>query len=301
MTMAAKTYLGSKILILTEFGFRRSCCNKRRSQRLFPILKSLCRAFPDVQSLAAASIDDVMHHWSGLGYYSRAKNLHKAACMLVDDFGGEFPDTVEEVTLLPGIGRSTAGAIISIALQKRAAILDGNVKRVLARYHAVEGWPGKTSVLNALWEKAEMHTPDKRCNHYTQAMMDLGATVCKRSKPLCDVCPVQADCQAYAENRQTDFPGKKPKKDLPVKATQMVVIRHGDDIMLNKRPLTGIWPGLMEFYRDRRSMTTLNVMYKKHSAQRNLRPKCSKALGIPSVIITSILKLRISCWPRNLS
>src|SRR5690606_6541720 len=166
---------------------------------VIPYFERFIARFPDVQSLAAAPIDDVLHLWTGLGYYARARNLHRCAQTIVRDYGGEFPASVAALSELPGIGRSTAGALASIAHQQRAAILDGNVKRVLARHHAIDGWPGTTQTLSQLWQFAEQHTPDKRSDHYTQAMMDLGATVCTRSKPACDHCPVADSCIAYAQ------------------------------------------------------------------------------------------------------
>ena len=177
--------------------------------------------FPDVVTLANAPQDDVLHLWTGLGYYARARNLHKAAQQIATDHGGEFPQTLEQVMALPGIGRSTAGAILSIACGKSHPILDGNVKRVLARYYAIEGWPGKRAVEDTLWQHATENTPATRTNHYTQAMMDLGAMICTRSKPACDKCPLQSDCIAYAQGKQNEYPGKKPKKTLPVKSTVM--------------------------------------------------------------------------------
>lgn len=213
-----------------------------------PYFERFVARFPDVHSLAAAPIDDVLHLWTGLGYYARARNLHRCAQAVVNEHGGEFPRTVEALSELTGIGRSTAGAIVSIAYQQRAAILDGNVKRVLARHHAVDGWPGEAQTLKILWEHAETHTPKKRCNHYTQAMMDLGATVCTRTKPACDRCPVADTCVAFAQNNTSAYPGKKPKKTLPVKSVQLLMLRNpAGDILLQQRPPQGIWGGLWSF------------------------------------------------------
>ncbi|CAA0078555.1 Adenine DNA glycosylase [BD1-7 clade bacterium] len=214
---------------------------------VIPYYLKFMSSFPTLESLAAASEDQVLHHWSGLGYYSRARNLHKTARMVVEDMGGMFPVDLDGMVSLPGIGRSTAGAILAIASGKQTAILDGNVKRVLARYHAVDGWPGKTPVLNELWGYAESYTPKARVADYTQAMMDLGATICTRSKPVCDQCPVQENCEALASGTPTNYPGKKPKKVLPVRTTCMVVVQDGEALFLNKRPPTGIWPGLWSF------------------------------------------------------
>lgn len=215
---------------------------------VIPYYLRFMKAFPSVSRLARAELDQVLHHWAGLGYYARGRNLHRAARQIVSDYGGQFPDSVEALQALPGIGRSTAGAIVAIAFKKRAAILDGNVKRVLARHQAIGGWPGEASTLKALWQTSEEFTPDKRVAAYTQAIMDLGATLCTRSKPACSQCPVAGDCQARASDSQGEYPGKKPKKALPVKATQMLMIESpGGEILLEQRPASGIWGGLWSF------------------------------------------------------
>jgi A/G-specific adenine glycosylase len=215
---------------------------------VIPYFERFMQALPTLQALAAASEDAVLHLWTGLGYYSRARNLRRAAQLICAQHGGELPADVEQLSALPGIGRSTAGAIIAIAHRQRAAILDGNVKRVLARFHAVEGWPGQTAVAKTLWQYAESHTPTARVADYTQAMMDLGATLCTRAKPACPLCPLSADCRAHNEGRPHDYPGKKPAKTLPVKGTQMLIISTGQgEILLEKRPPTGIWAGLWIF------------------------------------------------------
>ncbi|WP_439134669.1 A/G-specific adenine glycosylase [Pseudomaricurvus sp.] len=215
---------------------------------VIPYFERFMEHYPTVQALAAAPQDDVLHLWTGLGYYARARNLHKCAQAVVSDFGGEFPASVDELQSLSGIGRSTAGAIASLSMGQKAAILDGNVKRVLARHYAVDGWPGTTSVLNQLWEIAEALTPDQRCQHYTQAMMDLGAMVCTRSKPDCHSCPLMDSCQAFHQGNQTDYPGKKPKKDKPVKSVQLLMLRNPNgEWLLEQRPASGIWGGLWSF------------------------------------------------------
>jgi len=215
---------------------------------VIPYFERFMARFPDVASLAAAEQDEVLQLWTGLGYYARGRNLHKCARAIMEDHQGEFPDTVEALEQLSGIGRSTAGAIVSQAFEKPASILDGNVKRVLARFHGVEGWPGQTKVAAALWEYADQHTPNHRSRDYTQAMMDLGATVCTRSKPLCKRCPLQAHCFAYQHTLIEKFPGKKPKKILPVKAVQMLILRDNKDrVLLEQRPQSGIWGGLWSF------------------------------------------------------
>ena len=211
---------------------------------VIPYYERFMQRFPDVGALADAPLDAVLEHWSGLGYYARARNLHKAAQAIRDDFGGAFPDDFEDVCSLPGIGRSTAGAVLALAFGQRHAILDGNVKRVLARHRAIGGWPGKTAVGKALWAEAETNTPQKRVGEYTQAIMDLGATVCTRSKPQCDVCPVRADCIALAQATIEQYPGRKPRKDRPLRTTTMVLAVSDGAVYLERRPPTGIWGGL---------------------------------------------------------
>jgi len=211
---------------------------------VIPFFQRFMESFPDVAALARAEQDDVLHHWSGLGYYARARNLHRAAKTIVDDHGGVFPDRIDEVTALPGIGRSTAGAILSLAHNERHPILDGNVKRVLARHNEVGGWPGKSAVMKSLWELAEQHTPESRVGAYTQAIMDLGATLCTRSNPACTRCPVSDGCLAYAADTVTEYPGRKPKKAKPLRSTTMLVARAAGRVYLERRPEAGIWGGL---------------------------------------------------------
>jgi A/G-specific adenine glycosylase len=212
---------------------------------VIPYFQAFMARFPDVASLASAPIDDILSHWSGLGYYARARNLQKAAQAVMNTFGGTFPKTQEELESLPGIGRSTAAAIIAQAFDQRAAILDGNVKRVLARYHAISGWPGQTAVLNQLWLRAEQHTPDERVRDYTQGIMDLGALVCTRSRPDCSACPLQQGCNAYAQSEVARYPASKPKKAKPEKITWMAILEDAEGrILLERRPPSGIWGGL---------------------------------------------------------
>lgn len=202
------------------------------------------RSFPDVVALADASLDAVLHHWSGLGYYARARNLHRAAGIVREEHEGVFPKTLDAVIALPGIGRSTAGAILSLAFGQRQPILDGNVKRVLARHEAIDGWPGTTAVARQLWEVADRHTPDERVGAYTQAIMDLGASVCLRSKPGCDVCPVSEDCRALAQDAVERFPGRKAKQKKPLRQTTMILAVSDRAVYLERRPASGIWGGL---------------------------------------------------------
>jgi len=211
---------------------------------VIPYYLRFIEKFPTVASLAESSMDEVLHLWSGLGYYARARNLHKAAVAIRDRHGDEFPLDVTAVMDLPGVGRSTAGAILALADQQRHPILDGNVKRVLARYHAVEGWPGATTVANVLWKFAEEYTPHHRVADYTQAIMDLGATRCTRTQPQCASCPLSDDCRAHALGRETEYPGKRPKKTKPLKTTHMLLAHHAGMLYLERRPPQGIWGGL---------------------------------------------------------
>ena len=202
-------------------------------------------SFPDVRALAAAPVDAVLHHWSGLGYYARARNLHQAAIAIVHEHGGECPPDVDAWLALPGVGPSTAAAIVAQAFDRREAILDGNVKRVLSRYHGVRGWYGQKATENALWAHAWKHTPVERLRDYTQAIMDLGATLCTRGRPRCGDCPVAEHCYARTHNLQSALPERKPKKDKPVRSTTMLIVRDPSaQILLQQRPPSGIWGGL---------------------------------------------------------
>jgi A/G-specific adenine glycosylase len=215
---------------------------------VIPYYLRFMEQLPTVQALAAASEDQVLHLWTGLGYYARARNLHRCADMVCQQYGGQFPDTVGALAELPGIGRSTAGAVCSIAFGEPAAILDGNVKRVLARYAAIPGWPGKTPVLNSLWELAETLNPEQRAADYSQAMMDLGATICLRSRPACELCPLRDSCRANQLQQQQTFPGRKPAKKLPTRSTTMLIIANSlGEIFMARRPSEGLWGGLWSF------------------------------------------------------
>lgn len=215
---------------------------------VIPYFERFTDTFPDVHALAQADVDEVLHLWSGLGYYSRAHNLHRAARTVAGTHGGVFPDTLEGLEALPGIGRSTAGAILALAHDRPVAILDGNVKRVLARYHAVPGWPGESAVMKELWTLSEAAVPREHARDYTQAVMDLGATVCTRSRPACDACPLAADCAARAAGRQTDYPAPRPKRALPTRRTCFLVIDDGAGrVLLERRPPRGVWGGLWCF------------------------------------------------------
>lgn len=212
-----------------------------------PYFERFTARFPDLDSLANATEDDVLALWSGLGYYARGRNLHKTARIIKNHHGGQFPDDLETLVKLPGIGRSTGAAILALTWNQRQTILDGNVKRVLARYHRVTGWSGSSTVLRQLWQLAEMHTPEHSCADYTQAIMDLGATVCRRSKPLCEQCPLQSGCLAFRDQCVADYPARKPATDTPRRhrhTHMLVVARSSGEILLEKRPPSGIWGGL---------------------------------------------------------
>ena len=200
--------------------------------------------FPDVASLAAADEDEVLRLWSGLGYYTRARNLHRAAERIVERHGGVFPRARAEIGKLPGIGRSTAAAIAGFAFGARAAILDGNVKRVLARHFTIAGFPGTPAVERQLWGLAESLVPARDNAAYIQGLMDLGATVCTARNPQCPRCPVRATCGARAANRVAELPAPRPRRRVPTRRTTMLVLRRGGEVLLEKRPSVGVWGGL---------------------------------------------------------
>jgi A/G-specific adenine glycosylase len=209
-----------------------------------PYYERFLRRFPTVEALAAASEDEVLQLWSGLGYYARGRNLH-AAAKTVSQLGS-FPRTAADIEALPGIGKSTAAAIAAFAFGERAAILDGNVKRVLARYFGIEGWPGEKAVETALWERANRLLPKTDIETYTQALMDLGATVCARI-PKCDACPVRASCKARKTNQTAQIPAPRPRKALPQKTVTWLLLLDRGQILLEKRPAPGLWGGLWSF------------------------------------------------------
>jgi A/G-specific adenine glycosylase len=245
-----------------------------RVQTVIPYYRRFMQSFADIRGLAAASLDEVLHHWSGLGYYARARNLHRAAQVLRDRYQAQFPEDLQAVQQLPGIGRSTAAAILSLACGQRHAILDGNVKRVLARYFAVDGWPGKTSVLQQLWELAENCTPQTKVAWYNQAMMDLGATLCTRGRPACDRCPLQSGCQASKQGRQQQLPSPKPRKSLPVREVQMVLMVNADaGIYLEQRPPSGIWGGLWSFPEFDSGSATIHDWCTAHGIRPHRKPQ----------------------------
>ena len=218
---------------------------------VIPYFNRFINRFPDIQSLAAVSNDEVLAFWSGLGYYARARNLLKTAKICMESHAADLPKTPEELAALPGIGESTANAIYSQACDKPAVILDGNVKRVLARYFAVEGWPGKSSIHKQLWNLAEELLPEKRGADYTQAIMDLGATLCTRSKPVCDQCPVKHDCKALGTDMVKRFPAPNPGLKTRKQSFHMVILKdENGNVLLERRPPAGIWGGLWSLPAD---------------------------------------------------
>ena len=210
-----------------------------------PYYGRFMRAFPDISALARADDDSVLAIWAGLGYYARAHNLMKTARLVVERHGGELPGDYDELVALPGIGRSTAGAILAQAHERRHAILDGNARRVLARVHAVEGWHGKSAVTRTLWELAETNTPAERVRDYTQAIMDLGATVCVRRKPRCEACPLATVCRARLQGKTSEIPASRRAGRRPLRRRSMALVRRSDgSVLLERRPPAGIWAGL---------------------------------------------------------
>ncbi|MFA6014141.1 MAG: A/G-specific adenine glycosylase [Gallionellaceae bacterium] len=211
---------------------------------VIPYFLHFIEVFPNIAKLAAATQEEVLANWSGLGYYARGRNLHRAAQIMVEKFHGEFPRNVEQILALPGVGRSTAAAICALAFQERRAILDGNVKRVLARYCGIAGWAGNKKIEEQLWQQAEALLPAREVATYTQALMDMGASVCTRSRPKCALCPVQNDCVALLTECTAKLPTPRPRKIVPEKHASFLLLLHGNEILLEKRPGSGIWGGL---------------------------------------------------------
>ena len=215
---------------------------------VIPYFEKFMQSFPDIIALANADEDQVLHNWTGLGYYARARNLHKTAKIVRDKYQGQFPSSLEEVMDLPGIGRSTAGAVLSLSLGQHHPILDGNVKRVLARFFMVEGWYGVKKVENQLWHLSEQLTPKNNVTEFNQAMMDLGASLCSRSRFDCEACPLKTQCGAFNAGMVKEFPHSKPKKAVPKKSCHQLIIKHDDKVLMEKRPSSGIWGGLFGFF-----------------------------------------------------
>ena len=215
---------------------------------VIPYYQTFMTRFPDVRRLAAAPLDEVLHLWSGLGYYARARNLHRAASLICSEHQGDVPSDLAALEALPGIGRSTAGAILALSAGQRHPILDGNVKRVLSRVYRVEGWYGHGEVARQLWELAERHTPKTQVAAYTQAIMDLGATLCTRGKPACARCPLQDQCAAYRDDCVGAYPASRPRRTLPVRESRVLLLCNAaGEVLLQRRPPVGIWGGLWSF------------------------------------------------------
>ncbi|PCJ17520.1 MAG: A/G-specific adenine glycosylase [Gammaproteobacteria bacterium] len=215
---------------------------------VIPYYQRFMAVFPSLTELANAPQDQVLQLWTGLGYYARARNMHKTAQLLVAEQQGQWPQDLQALIDLPGIGRSTAGAILSLGMNKKGVILDGNVKRVLARYHCVEGWPDSSKTNKLLWGHAETYTPNRGSKTFNQGMMDLGASLCSKKAPQCSLCPLQQRCEAFATHSQEQFPHTKPKVKLPQKTTSMLmIIRNKNQVLLQQRPPQGIWGGLWGF------------------------------------------------------
>lgn len=237
---------------------------------VIPYYQRFMQHYPDIKSLAKAPLDEVLALWSGLGYYARARHLHQAANIIEQDYQGAFPKDIEVIQKLPGIGRSTAAAITVFAYGQYHTILDGNVKRVFARYFGIEGYPGERKIQDTLWEQATQQLPNgnkpEPIRTYTQALMDLGAMVCTRRQPDCASCPVQQQCIAFKDHRQDELPTSKPRKTMPQKAITMLILCKQDRILLIKRPASGIWGGLWSF--------------PEVSLDENIGNYCTKHLGI---------------------
>lgn len=258
---------------------------------VIPYYQRFMARFPNVSALAVAPIDDVMQAWSGLGYYSRARNLHRAANVIVREHDGVFPETAEALATLPGVGRSTAAAIASLAHGQRCAILDGNVKRVLCRCFAIEGDPASSSVERSLWTLAESLAPEDGIAAYTQGMMDIGATVCVRSRPRCTDCPLQHDCIANRDGRTDELPQARKRKPVPERSVAMLVVRQGRQVLLEKRPESGIWGGLWSL--------------PETAIDDDLRAYCARRFGLTDIVLSELpelthgfthFRLRIRPW-----
>jgi A/G-specific adenine glycosylase len=214
---------------------------------VIPYFERFMTSFPTVADLARAASDEVLHHWSGLGYYARARNLHRAARIVVAEHAGEVPAGIDALMALPGLGRSTAAAILALSRGERHPILDGNVKRVLARWFAVDGFPGDARIASRLWALSELVTPPDHAAEFTQAAMDLGATLCTRTKPACERCPVAPGCRARASGRAELLPARRPPRVRPVRRVYWLVLTRGTHVLLERRPESGIWGGLWSF------------------------------------------------------
>ena len=232
-------------------------------ETVIPYFEKFLKQFPDIQTLSKAELDQVLHLWSGLGYYARARNLYKTANILVTQHQAQLPQALDELIQLPGIGRSTAGAILSLGFNHSAAILDGNVKRVLCRYFCIAGWPGKTSVQKQLWQLVEKLTPYNGARPFNQAMMDIGSLICKRSKPNCSECPLSKKCLSFNQSCIHIYPTKKPGKEMLIKKKVFLLIQNEQHhFLLIKRPPSGIW-GAMWCFPEPMDLEAGNVPYQQ--------------------------------------
>ena len=258
-------------LIFIMFGCPKLCCSKHRLLLSLTILITLLLTSQQWLALANADQEEVLASWAGLGYYSRARNLHKSAKIVLSEYRGIFPTSHSELISLPGIGESTAGAILSLACNQPRPILDGNVKRVLSRYHRVAGHYSDSKVLNEFWRLAKYHTPSKQNANYTQAIMDLGATICVPHKPLCSRCPVSRHCKANICNDQESFPQKKAKTIKPEKSLAFLAYRNDKgEIYLVKRPDKGVWGGLWSFEECEDTETAITAAIKEHNLEASI-------------------------------
>ena len=237
---------------------------------VIPYYVRFLEEFPTLRDLARASEDQVLALWSGLGYYSRGRNLLRAAQIAMEKFDGEFPRAFDNIWALPGIGQSTAAAISAFAFAERRAILDGNVKRVFARHFGIAGFPGDKKVEAKLWAVAEKELPTKHIEAYTQGLMDLGATVCVRTRPLCLACPVADSCVAKRDGRIQDLPTPRPKKVIPEKSTTMLIIAHEGEVLLEKRPPTGVWAGMWCFPELQNGGNTRDICRERYGLETNV-------------------------------
>ncbi|MET0230586.1 MAG: A/G-specific adenine glycosylase [Rhodanobacteraceae bacterium] len=235
---------------------------------VIPYFERFVAALPTLEALADAPIDRVLALWSGLGYYSRARNLHRAAQLCISEHGGELPRDIDALAALPGIGRSTAGAILAQAYGLRHAILDGNVRRVLARFHGVHGWSGTSPVQRELWEHAQAHTPRERVADYTQAIMDLGATVCVRARPLCAACPENVDCVARRDGLTAKLPTPKPSREIPTRTTTMLIVRDtAGRVLLERRPPAGVWATLWSVPETADATSAIDMLRERYAVR----------------------------------
>jgi len=268
---------------------------------VIPYYERFLARFPTLAALAHAPLDDVLALWSGLGYYSRARNLHRAAQMIVDGHDGRFPETLDAVMALPGIGRSTAAAILVFAFDQRSAILDGNVKRVLARVRGIAGYPGEAAVAAQLWREAEALLPKSGLRQYTQGLMDLGATVCTRRNPHCNDCPVKRMCIAQQTDQVAALPTPKLRKALPQRRTLMLVLQRAGEILLEKRPATGVWGGLWCFPEEEAGADVVAACARRYGAEVELsEPLATIAHGFTHFKLDILPQpVVVAAWPQR--